>query len=153
MTISDATPHNTTQGGPCEEMVTGALSAVNSVHFTLGPHVTAVEAMQQATATAASVLPSLLAGLPDAARVGAEVQAVLTELVDVTARYRAGLDLVVSIECDGQHVTVSAGEMSRPLPPPEEEPGLYLVHRMAVEVGQHEGDLGGRVTWAALRAA
>jgi hypothetical protein len=46
---------------------------------------------------------------------------------------------------------LSVGEMICPLPAPEDEPGLYLVHGVAAEVGQNIGDHGGRVTWAAIR--
>jgi hypothetical protein len=102
---------------------------------------------------AALTLPRFLAGAPRAEEVCALAQAVLTELVDITARHRASLDLVGRIVYDGAHVTVSVGDMARPLPSPEEEPGLYLVHRVAIEVGQHEGDFGGRVTWASVPVA
>ncbi|MDI3102001.1 hypothetical protein QJ054_33745 [Streptomyces sp. AN-3] len=149
MTISDATPHNFTQQGALEE-IARALGSASSVHFTLGPEVTPVLAMERAAATVAHALPSVLDGVRDLERVCSEVQAVLTELVDVTARNRAGVYLVGTVEYDGRHVTVAMGDMNRTLPPPEEEPGLYLVHRLAVDIGQYEGDHGGRVTWAAV---
>ncbi|MFJ4084995.1 hypothetical protein ACIP2Z_39380 [Streptomyces iakyrus] len=95
-------------------------------------------------------LPRLLEGVSD--ETGAVVRAILTELVDVTARHGAGGDLVASVAYDGVHVTVSVGDMGRALPAPEEEPGLYLVHRLASDVGQYAGDQGGRVTWAAVPA-
>lgn len=126
------------------------LMAASCMDFTIGPEATPVQAMARATAMAAMSLPSFLADVPGPEQVAARVQAVLTELVDVTARHKAGVDLVGRIAFDGTHVTVSMGEMNIPLPPPIEEPGLYLVHRVAAEVGQYAGDHGGRVTWAAV---
>lgn len=108
--------------------------------------------MEQAGAVVAMALPMFLRDLPHAAETCAAVQAVLTELVDVTARHKAGLDLVGKVTYDGAHVTVTVGDMDCPLPAPEEEPGLYLVHRIASDVGQYAGDHGGRVTWAAVPA-
>ncbi|MFE6639507.1 hypothetical protein ACFVFT_38665 [Streptomyces tendae] len=150
MTISDATPHNSTTDAGALEQLAGALGAVSSVHFTLGPEVTPIQAMEKATAAVAFILPSVLEGVRDVSRVCSEVQAVLTELVDVTARNRAGSHVVGNVEYDGQHVTVAVGDMGRPLPAPEEEPGLYVVHRLAAEFGQYAGDHGGRVSWAAV---
>ncbi|MEU2968984.1 hypothetical protein ABZ687_28905 [Streptomyces ardesiacus] len=150
MTISDATPHNSTTAEGALEQLANALGAVNSVHFTLGPKVTPIQAMDKALAAVSYVLPRALEGVRDVSRVCSEVQAVLTELVDVTARNRAGSHLVGGIEYDGQHVTVAVGDMDCPLPPPDEEPGLYVVHRLAAEFGQYAGDHGGRVTWAAV---
>lgn len=128
-------------------------SAVESrVDFVIGPEATPVEAMKQAGAVVTMSLPRFLGGTPGAEETCAAVQAVLTELVDVTARHRAGIDLVCAIAFDGAHVTVSVGDMGRTLPASEEEPGLYLVRRVASEVGQYAGDHGGRVTWAAVPA-
>lgn len=108
--------------------------------------------MEQAGAMVTMSLPRFLKGTPGAEETCAAVQAVVTELVDVTARHKAGTDLVGSVAFDGSHVTVSVGDMDCELPAPEEEPGLYLVHRVAAEVGQYAGDHGGRVTWAAVPA-
>ncbi|CAM5234638.1 hypothetical protein [Streptomyces griseomycini] len=149
MTISDATPHNPAAGS-LEEMLAGALGTVSSVHFTIGPEASPTEAVDSISASAALVLPRLLHGAPEAAEKHAMVQDVLTELVDITARHKASLDLVVHITYDGEHILVSAGDMDRPLPAPEEEPGLYLVNRIATEISQHAGDNGGRITWAAI---
>lgn len=122
----------------------------SSIDFTIGPAVTPVQAMSQATAMVGMTLPTFLTGLADPTAVCHAVESVLTELVDVTARHKASLDLVGRVAFDGSHVTVSIGDMDGPLPAPEQEPGLYLVHRLADEVGQYAGDLGGRVTWAAV---
>jgi hypothetical protein len=122
------------------------------VDFVIGPEATPVEAMEQAGAVVTMSLPRFLEGMPGAEKTCADVQAVLTELVDVTARHKAGTDMVCAVAFDGAHVTVSVGDMGRTLPAPEEEPGLYLVRRVASEVGQYAGDLGGRVTWAAISA-
>ncbi|GAA5070374.1 hypothetical protein [Streptomyces similanensis] len=148
MTISDATPHNLTAGPPAAD-IASLTSPVSAMHFVIGPHCTPIEAMGQAAGVTSAALPLILEGLADAANVCADVQAVLTELVDITARHRAG-DLVGSITYDGAHVTVSVGDMDCPLPAPEVEPGLYLVRGLATDVGQYAGDHGGRVTWAAV---
>lgn len=123
-----------------------------NVTFTIGPNVSAAEALERATTAATLILPRLLEGAPSAAQTSDNVRAVLQELVDVTARHTAGADLVAQIAYDGVHVTVSVGDMVGTLPAPEVEPGLYLVHRLASEVGQYAGDHGGRVTWAAVPA-
>lgn len=121
------------------------------IDFTIGPESTPVEAMSRATAMVGMSLPTFLAEVPGADQVCTRVQAVLTELVDITARHKAGRDLVGRVAFDGTHVTVSVGDMDIPLPAPEEEPGLYLVHGIAgKDVGQYAGDHGGRVTWAAV---
>jgi hypothetical protein len=143
-----------TEHGAPVETATAALrqlAAASSISFAIGPETSPVEAMERSVALVAMSLPTFLEGVPGAGLVCADVQAVLTELVDVTARHKAGLDLVGRAVFDGSHVTVSVGEMNRPLPPAQEEPGLYLVHRLADDVGQHAGDHGGRVTWASIR--
>ncbi|MCD9903215.1 hypothetical protein LUR56_31180 [Streptomyces sp. MT29] len=153
MTISRATPHNRPQpAAPTAADAEACLSmtVLSSLDFTIGPEATPVEAMERAGATAGMALPRFLAGEAHAEQACAAVLSVLTELVDLTARYKAGLDLVGRIAWDGHHVTVSVGDMNRSLPEPEEEPGLYLVQRVADDVGQYAGDLGGRVTWASV---
>ncbi|MGW2550016.1 hypothetical protein [Streptomyces sp. NPDC001635] len=155
MTISDAAPHNWPQHhAPAgdTDLAHVLLGEESSLGFTIGPEASPVEAMEQACAMAALSLPRFLSGLPGADDTCARVQSVLTELVDITARHKAGIDLVGRVAFDGAHITVSVGDMDCPLPAPEEEPGLYLVHRVAHEVGQYAGDMGGRVTWAAVRA-
>lgn len=142
-----------TERGLPVETATAALwrlAAASSIGFAMGPETSPVEAMERSVAMVSMSLPAFLGGVPDAGRVGADVQAVLAELVDVTARHRAGLDVVGRVVFDGSHVTVSVGEMNRPLPSPYEEPGLFIVHRLADDVGQHAGDHGGRVTWASI---
>ncbi|WP_344603753.1 hypothetical protein [Streptomyces glaucus] len=151
MTLSDATPHNYITDR-LDRATAGPLVTVNSLEFAIGPEVTPAEVVQRATEVVSLSLPSLLEDLPDTGPTCADVLAVLTELVDVTARHQAGIDLVGKVAYDGAHVTVSVGDMARQLPPPEEEPGLYLVHRIAVDIGQYIGDNGGRVTWAAIEA-
>ncbi|CAL9326774.1 hypothetical protein [Streptomyces sp. SudanB91_2054] len=150
MTISDATPHIST--GALAGLDATTFGAVSSLAFSIGPNVTPVEAMQQAGAMASMTLPRFLAGKPGAEETGADALAVLTELVDLTARHKASSALVGRVSYDGLHITVSVGDMDGALPPPETEPGLYLVHRVAAEVGQYAGDMGGRVTWAAVAA-
>ncbi|MFG2986156.1 hypothetical protein ACGFYQ_33730 [Streptomyces sp. NPDC048258] len=153
MTISDAIPNNWMIGTPHGELSMPPLwlSPESAIDFTIGPESTPVEAMKQAAAMVGMTLPTCLSEVPDPEAVCETVKAVLTELVDVTARHRASLDLVGKVKFDGAHVTVSVGDMNCLLPAPSEEPGLYLVHRHADEVGQYAGDLGGRVTWAAIR--
>lgn len=122
----------------------------SAISFSIGPEASPAQAVENANAMVAMTLPRFLAGAPRAAETCTAAQAVLTELVDVTARHKAGQDLVGRVAFDGAHVTISIGDMAGPLPAPEEEPGLYLVHRMAEEVGQYAGDMGGKVTWAAV---
>ncbi|MEV8344514.1 hypothetical protein [Streptomyces niveus] len=155
MTISDAAQHN----WPPHTPITGEggaallLGVENSVDFVIGPDVTPIEAMARADAAAALALPRLLDGASSyGAWTSDSVQAVLQELIDVTARHTAGAGLVTRIAYDGSHVTVSVGEMLGTLPEPEEEPGLYRVYRLASDVGQYVGDHGGRITWAAVQA-
>lgn len=145
--LSDATPHNRPTGS-LEEL----LGTSKSVQFSISAKTTPAEAIQKAAAMAALALPDFLGALPNADQLGKDVQGVLTELVDITARHQAGSDLIGEIKYDGTHVTVCVGDMACSLPPPEEEPGLYLVRRVAVDMGQYAGDLGGRVTWAAIVA-
>ncbi|WP_328491203.1 ATP-binding protein [Streptomyces zaomyceticus] len=156
MTISDAVPHNSPlraaflgEGGASPALLLGI---ENSVNFAIGRDVSPTEAMDCADAMAVLALPRMLEGAPNKLGTCDAVRAVLTELVDLTARYPATADasLVVRLTYDGEHVTVSVGDMGRELPRPEEEPGLYLVHRMAADTGQYAGDHGGRVTWAAI---
>ncbi|MET8696835.1 hypothetical protein ABZV65_30345 [Streptomyces bauhiniae] len=149
MTISDATPHHwplDLLGAPQQ------LGVENAASFAIGPEVSPVEAMDQALAVVAPQLARFLLGLPDADWVYRDALAVLTELVDVTARYRASVDLRGRVAFDGSHVTVTVNEMDCALPAPEDEPGLYLVHRAADDVGQYAGDEGGWVTWASIPA-
>ncbi|MGX1267982.1 hypothetical protein [Streptomyces phaeoluteigriseus] len=122
----------------------------NSIEFRLGPEHTPVQSMRRARGFVARVLPALLAGAPHAKAVEEAALAVLTELVDVTARHRASVDLSGRVSYDGDHVLITVGEMGRPLPAPEEEPGLFLVHRMVDDIGQHCGDGDGYATWVSI---
>lgn len=106
--------------------------------------------MRRARGFVAKVLPALLAGAPHANVVEGTTLAVLTELVDVTARHRASIDLSGRISYDGDHVLITVGEMDQPLPDSEEEPGLFLVRRLTDEIGQYRGDEVGYVTWASV---
>ncbi|MEE1764451.1 hypothetical protein [Streptomyces sp. SP18BB07] len=124
----------------------------SSIDFTIGPEASPAEAMERAGAMVGLSLPRFLKGVWGAERACAAAQAVLAELVDVTARHKAGIDLVGRVAFDGLHVTVSVGDMLGPLPDPETEPGLYVVHRLASVVGQYDGYQGGRVTWASVAA-
>ncbi|MBZ6253653.1 hypothetical protein KVH27_35480 [Streptomyces olivaceus] len=156
MTISATGPHSwpprTTAVRDLGAAAPLHLGAESSLTFSIGSSTSPVEAMARAGAMTAMTLPRFLGQAPNADEVCAAAQAVLTELVDVTSRHRASTDLVGRVAYDGAHVTVSVGDMGRTLPAPEEEPGLYLVHRVADEVGQYAGDMGGRVTWAAVAA-
>ncbi|MFI8206686.1 hypothetical protein [Streptomyces sp. NPDC085937] len=149
MTLSDATPHKWTS---LLGRTTEALRTESSVDFAMGPTATPAEALERASAAVSLALPRLLDGVPNAHQTRKDVQAVATELIDITARHQAGPTMTGRISYDGAHVTVSIGDMDSRLPAPEVEPGLYLVHRLAAEVGQHAGDHGGRVTWAAVPA-
>ncbi|MEU9783635.1 hypothetical protein AB0H92_22170 [Streptomyces phaeochromogenes] len=122
----------------------------NSIEFRLGPERTPVQSMRRARGFAAKVLPTLLAGAPNANVVEEMTLAVLTELVDVTARHCASIDLSGRISCDGDHVLITIGEMDQQLPDSEEEPGLFLVRRLTDEIGQYRGDEAGYVTWASV---
>jgi hypothetical protein len=106
--------------------------------------------MRRARGFVAKVLPALLAGVPNANAVEDATLAVLTELVDVTARHRASVDLSGRISCDGDHVLITVGEMDQPLPDSEEEPGLFLVRRLTDEIGQYRGDEAGYMAWASV---
>ncbi|MEU6462174.1 hypothetical protein [Streptomyces sp. NPDC046976] len=121
-----------------------------SIEFRLGPEYTPVESMRRARGFVAMVLPALLDGRNDAGAVMEETLAVLAELVDITARHRASVDLGGRVSYDGEHVLITVGEMDQPLPHPEEEPGLYLVRRLADDIGQHRSDDGGYETWASI---
>ncbi|MFI1201703.1 hypothetical protein ACH4VR_19990 [Streptomyces sp. NPDC020883] len=127
------------------------LTMDSNVAYSVGPNAAPAKAMARTTAFARRTLPMLLAGAEREDAVSRDVLAVLTELVDVTARHRASTDVTSWITFDGVDVTVSVGDMGRTLPSPQDEPGLYLVHRVADDVGQHEGFDGGYVTWAAIR--
>ncbi|UQA96722.1 hypothetical protein [Streptomyces halobius] len=126
------------------------LGAVNSLEFRVGPEHGPAQAMRRSRRFAAMVLPALLGELPEAAAIAESVLAVLTELVDVTARHRASVDLAGRISYDGAHVLLTVGEMNRALPDPEVEPGLFIVHRSVDDIGQYRGDEGGHVTWASV---
>ncbi|MFE7072650.1 hypothetical protein ACFU96_21465 [Streptomyces sp. NPDC057620] len=95
-------------------------------------------------------LPTLLADAPNANVVEEATLAVLTELVDVTARHRASIDLSGRVSYDGEHVLITVGEMDQPLPDSHEEPGLFLVRCLSDEIGQYCGDETGYVTWASV---
>jgi hypothetical protein len=150
MTVSDATPHDFMTMFEQASQSANMLGHESSIDFTIGPEASPVEAMKRAGVMAALSLPRFLEGAPCPTETCAAAQDVLTELVDVTARHKAGPDLIVRLAFDGAHVTVSVGEMNCRLPAAEEEPGLFLVHRFASEVGQYTGDHGGRVTWASV---
>ncbi|MET7572021.1 hypothetical protein ABZT04_26480 [Streptomyces sp. NPDC005492] len=122
----------------------------NSIEFRLGPEHTPIQSMHRARSFVARVLPALLADAPNGKAVVETTLAVLTELVDVTARHRASVDLSGRVSYDGDHVLITVGEMSRPLPAPEEEPGLFLVHRLVDDIGQHRGDGDGYATWTSI---
>ncbi|MFP3991067.1 hypothetical protein U9R90_27075 [Streptomyces sp. E11-3] len=155
MTISSATPR--LRPSSLRSLIAGqdpdvqqAPDTERSAEFRLGPEHSAADAVQRAHGFAAAVMPALLATSPEATRAGQSALAVLTELIDITARHRASVDLAGRISCDGEHVLLTVGEMDRPLPAPEEEPGLFLVHRLADDVGQHRGDEAGHATWASV---
>ncbi|MFF0481882.1 hypothetical protein [Streptomyces sp. NPDC004435] len=131
--------------GPSSRLVLGREAA-----FCVGPDVAPADAMERAVATARRALPLLLKGTPAALAASENVLSVVRELVDITARDRSSTDILGRITFDGAHVTVSVGEKRQPLPRPEVEPGLYLVNRIADEVGQYRGDENGYVVWAAV---
>ncbi|WP_435244316.1 hypothetical protein [Streptomyces sioyaensis] len=155
MTISDAVPLLWTSSlrppaAGQDAAVPQVLRTANSLEFRVGPEHGPAQAMRRSHRFAAMVLPAMLGELPEAAAVAESVLAVLTELVDVTARHRASVDLAGRISYDGAHVLLTVGETDRPLPDPEEEPGLFLVHRLTDDVGQYRGDEGGYATWASV---
>ncbi|MEU8911719.1 hypothetical protein [Streptomyces nigrescens] len=155
MTISDAVPllWASSLRPPAagrNAAVSQVLGTANSLEFRVGPERDPAQAMRRSRRFAAMALPALLGELPEAATVAESVLAVLTELVDVTARHRASVDLAGRISCDGAHVLLTVGEMDRPLPGPEEEPGLFLVRRLTDDVGQYRGDEGGHTTWVSV---
>lgn len=151
MTISDAMPPNWPspadllgEGGASPALLLGVS---NSVDFVIGSYASPLEAIEKSRDLAAFTLPRLLGKATGARQQASDV---LTELVDLTARYPASAGLLGRLEYDGSHVMVSVGDMGRTLPTPEEEPGLYLVNRVAADIGQYTGDRGGLVTWAAI---
>ncbi|MFF4543710.1 hypothetical protein ACFY1J_05595 [Streptomyces sp. NPDC001406] len=156
MTISDAMPQlwaSSLQSAavrPGASAQLGLPNPENSIEFRLGPEHTPAQSMRRARAFVAKVLPALLAGAPNAKAVEEATLAVLAELVDITARHRAGIDLSGRVSYDGEHVLVTVGAMDQPLPGPEEEPGLYLVHRLADDIGQHRDDGEGYETWVSI---
>ncbi|MEV0437671.1 hypothetical protein AB0I84_21200 [Streptomyces spectabilis] len=154
MTISDAMPQLWASSLRAPTAAKAAapqlLGLENSLEFRVGPECGSVEAMRRSRRFAAMVLPALLAAAPGAEAAAESILAVLAELVDVTARHRASVDLAGRISCDGSHALLTVGEMDEALPQPEEEPGLFLVHRLTDGIGQYQGDEGGRVTWASV---
>ncbi|GBQ04315.1 hypothetical protein SSP531S_58090 [Streptomyces spongiicola] len=122
----------------------------NSIEFRLGPEHTPVQSMRRARAFVAKVLPALLAGAPSAKAIEEATLAVLAELVDITARHRAGIDLSGRVSYDGEHVLIAVGDMDQALPAPEEEPGLFIVRRLVDDVGQYRSDDDGYATWASI---
>ncbi|MER7952003.1 hypothetical protein ABTY59_31895 [Streptomyces sp. NPDC096079] len=129
---------------------TWPLAAEDSFDFVIGLEATPAQAMERADALLRMALPLFLERRKGSLAAFEPAAAVLTELVDVTARYAAGDALVGRVAFDGFHVTISVGDMHCELPRPEIEPGLYTVHRLAAEFGQYAGDHGGRITWAAV---
>ncbi len=156
MTISDALPPlwvSTLQTAAARQGAAapqGLPDVESLIEFRLGPEHTPVQSMRRARGFLAKVLPALLAGAPSAKAVEEATLAVLTELVDVTARHRGGIDLSGRVSYDGDHVLITVGEMDRPLPGPHEEPGLFLVHRLVDDIGQHRDDGDGYATWASI---
>ncbi len=157
MTISDTMPPlwasslrpSTARHSSADSQILGV---ENSLEFRIGPERQPAEAVRRSSRFAAMVLPALLGEMPEAADVAESVLGVLTELVDVTARHRASVDLAGRISFDGAHVLLTVGEMDRALPDPEVEPGLYLVHRLVDDIGHYRGDEAGYVTWASVPA-
>ncbi|WP_411147459.1 hypothetical protein [Streptomyces sp. A30] len=156
MTISDAMPQLWASSLPFAAVGSGAVTPLglpdveNSIEFRLGPEHTSVQSMRRARGFVAKVLPALLAGAPNANVVEETTLAVLTELVDITARHRASVDLSGRVSYDGEHVLIAVGEMDQPLPGPEEEPGLFIVHRLVDDIGQYRDDDDGYATWASI---
>ncbi|MFJ1552800.1 hypothetical protein [Streptomyces mirabilis] len=128
----------------------GMSDVENSIEFFLGPEGTPAQSLRRARGFVAKVLPALLAGAPNVKVVEEATLAVLTELVDVTARHRASVDLSGRVSYDGDHVLITVGELDQTLPSAEEEPGLYIVHRLTDEIGQYRGDEAGYATWASV---
>ncbi|WP_370418929.1 hypothetical protein AB8O64_10755 [Streptomyces sp. QH1-20] len=155
MTISDAVPllwasslrHPAASKNAAVPQI---LSTPNSLEFRVGPERSPAQTVHRSHRFASMMLPALLGELSQAAAVAEQVLAVLTELVDITARHRASVDLSGRISCDGSHVLLTIGEADRPLPTPEDEPGLFLVHRLTDDLGQYRGDEGGHVTWTSV---
>lgn len=150
MTISDAAPHNwpahTAAPNPLD-----LLGMESSITFSIGPEVSPTEAMKQADAMAAMMLPRFLADVPDGKDICAAAQAVLMELVDVTARHKAGSDLVGKVAFDREHVTVSVGDMDCSFPAGRGAgPVPGAPHRR--EGGAVRRRPQRRVTWAAVPA-
>ncbi|MFI6686683.1 hypothetical protein [Streptomyces sp. NPDC050485] len=122
----------------------------SDITFAIGPSVAPADVVARATAFTRRMLPMLLDGEPTTETATREVLAVVTELVDITARRRCSTDVLGRIAFDGAHATVTVGQMRGPLPTPDEEPGLYLVHRLVDDLGQYRGDDGGYTTWASI---
>ncbi|NML55077.1 hypothetical protein HHL19_35890 [Streptomyces sp. R302] len=127
-------------------------TVTNSCDFAIGAEASPAEAVQQARDLLAMFLPLFLAGCEMAGAVAERAADVLAELVDLTARRSAGAGLSGRVVVDGAHVIVSVGDMAGRLPAPGEEPGLQRVRRLVADMGQYDGDRGGRVTWAAVAA-
>ncbi|MFD3514821.1 hypothetical protein [Streptomyces sp. NPDC058657] len=126
------------------------LTMNRDITFTVGPEVKAADAMTRAVAFVRRTLPMVLKGAADSDAITRSVLEVVTELVDITARHRHSADILGRVAFDGAHATISVGEMRGALPAPEEEPGLYLVGRLVDDLGQHQEDGGGYITWAAV---
>ncbi|MGI5337760.1 hypothetical protein ACQEVS_10325 [Streptomyces sp. CA-181903] len=157
MTFPDAMPLLLTPSRRPNTGTAGAAAQIlgteNSLEFRVGPECRPTEAMDRATGFTSLVLPALLPATPEAASTVDTTLAVLTELVDITARHRASVDLSGRVSYDGSHVLITVGDMDQRLPEPEEEPGLFLVHRLTDDIGQYRGDEAGYTTWASIPAA
>ncbi|MGW1275580.1 hypothetical protein ACWD4V_01295 [Streptomyces tsukubensis] len=128
------------------------LALGREIAFCLGPDTAPADAMERAAAFTRRTLPMLLGDtLVDHPTREAAIS-VVRELVDITARNRHGSDIVGRILADDAHITVTVGEARGQLPAPHDEPGLYLVRRLADDIGQYQGDEGGYVTWASIPA-
>lgn len=128
----------------------GLSEVENSVEFRIGPGCTPAQSVRRACAFVEKVLPALLVATPNDRPLAEAVLSVLTELVDITARHRADIDLGGRVSCDRDHVLITVGEMDRPLPGPHAEPGLFLVHRLVDDIGQYCGEGNGYATWASI---
>ncbi|MEN8652557.1 hypothetical protein ABCR94_18620 [Streptomyces sp. 21So2-11] len=64
------------------------------ITFTIGPETKPIDAMKRAAAFVRRTLPMLLKGEQSAGVLSQDVLAVVTELVDITARHRCGTDVL-----------------------------------------------------------
>jgi hypothetical protein len=107
------------------------------------------DAAPRCAAFARNVLRAFTTGLQNADEAVSSALAAAYELADTAARRAWGEAFNADLTYDGQHVMISVGDI-HPIDNCENEPGLFLVKRVADDVGEHSGEYGGSIIWASI---